>query len=92
MANDQPPPQPEPGQAPPEAQPLAVPTTNIDYGAFNTIALIASYKTRFAVPALIRDTFFSQKEFIDSEIVRIDSKLGGRGLAPFILPLENRTC
>ncbi len=77
-------------QSPPAPEALAVPTTNIDYGAFNTIALIASYKTRYAVPALIRDTFFSQKEFIDSEIVRIDSKLGGRGLAPFILPLENQ--
>jgi len=86
MANDQPAAEP----TAPEVQPLAPVTTSVDYGAFNTISLIASYKTRYAVPALIRDTFFSQKEFLDSEVVRIDSKLGGRRLAPFVLPLENQ--
>jgi major capsid protein E len=69
---------------------MAVATSSIDYGQFNTIALIDSFIHRFPVPALIRDTFFSEKQFIDSEIVRIDSKLGGRQLAPFILPLENQ--
>jgi Phage major capsid protein E len=64
--------------------------TNVDYGAFSTIAIIESYKLRYAVPALIRDTFFATREYVDSEIVRIDSKLGGRGLAPFVLPLENQ--
>ncbi len=70
--------------------PQVVPTTNIDYGAFNTVAIIESYKTRYAVPALIRDTFFSAREYSDAEVVRIDSMLGGRGLAPFVLPLENQ--
>jgi len=74
----------------PEVQPLAPVTSTINYGAFNTIAIIESYKTRYAVPALIRDTFFSAREFSDAEVVRIDSKLGGRGLAPFVLPLENQ--
>jgi len=69
---------------------MAVVTTNIDYGSFSTIAIIESYKTRYAVPALIRDTFFQAREFTDAEVVRIDSKLGGRGLAPFVLPLENQ--
>jgi hypothetical protein len=64
--------------------------STIDYGLFNTVSIIESYKTRYAVPALIRDTFFATREFSDAETVRIDSKLGGRGLAPFILPLENQ--
>jgi hypothetical protein len=65
-------------------------TNTIDYGLFNTVTVIESWKYRYPVPAFIRDTFFSASEYIDSEIVRIDSKLGGRGLAPFILPLENQ--
>jgi Phage major capsid protein E len=64
--------------------------TNVDYGLFNTVTIIESYKIRYPVPALVRDTFFQTREFSDAEIVRIDSKLGGRGLAPFILPLENQ--
>lgn len=74
------------------ATPAAVPpsVTNVDYGMFNTVTIIESYRTRFAVPALIRDTFFAARQFSDAEVVRIDSQLGGRGLAPFILPLENQ--
>ena len=71
-------------------QPAAPVVTSIDYGMFNTVAIIESYQHRYVVPALIRDTFFAAREFSDAEIVRIDSKLGGKGLAPFILPLENQ--
>jgi hypothetical protein len=69
---------------------MPIQTSNVDYGAFTTIALIESYIQRIPVPSFIRDTFFAAREFSDSEIVRIDSKLGGRGLAPFVLPLENQ--
>lgn len=71
----------------PQAAPVA---STIDYGMFTTQAVIATYVRRFPVPALVRDMFFSQRDYSDSDIVRIDSKLGGRGLAPFVLPLENQ--
>jgi hypothetical protein len=77
-----------PAAAPaPHVGPVA---STIDYGMFTTQAVIETYIKRYPVPALIRDMFFSQKDYSDTDVVRIDSKLGGRGLAPFILPLENQ--
>lgn len=70
--------------------PIAAGDSFIDYGMFTTVSLIDSYTHRWPIPSLIRDTFFTGREFMDSEVVRIDSKLGGRQLAPFILPLENQ--
>lgn len=80
-----------PREGAPAPSPQAAPVVNtIDYGMFTTQSIIESYVKRYPVPALIRDMFFSRKEYIDAEVVRIDSKLGGRGLAPFVLPLENQ--
>jgi hypothetical protein len=59
-------------------------------GLLDTISLITSYEHRYVVPSFIRDTFFSAKEYSDSDVVRIDSRLGPRGLAPFVLPLEGQ--
>jgi hypothetical protein len=69
---------------------MAQATSSIDYGMFTTISIIDSWKVRYPVPALIRDTFFPVREFSDAEEVRIDSMLGGKQLAPFVLPLENQ--
>jgi Phage major capsid protein E len=82
---------PQGGPAPTQAAPRVGPdATVVDYGAFNTITLIESYEIRYPVPSFIRDTYFGTTEFIDADSVRIDSSLGGRGLAPFILPLEGQ--
>jgi hypothetical protein len=83
MANEQ-------DKPPPAVTPATVPTTNVNYGSFSTIALIEAYKIRYAVPAFIRDTFFAARDYAQADVVRIDSMLGRRGLAPFILPLEGQ--
>lgn len=69
---------------------MAVMTSNADYGVFTTISLIDTYSKRWPVPSFMRDTFFGAKTYADSELVEIDSRLGGKLLAPFILPLENQ--
>src|SRR5271166_127184 len=63
---------------------------SIDLGEYDTISLIEAYKIRYVVPSFIRDTFFQAREFPMSDVVQIDTKRGGRSLAPFILDYEGQ--
>jgi Phage major capsid protein E len=63
---------------------------SIDLGEYDTISMIEAYKIRYAVPSFIRDTFFQGREYPDSDVVQIDTKRGGRALAPFILDYEGQ--
>jgi hypothetical protein len=67
-----------------------IPNVPLESGVFSTTAVIEGLRHRWAVPSFIRDTFFSQKEYIDADVVQVDTFRGGRGLAPFILPLEGQ--
>jgi hypothetical protein len=67
-----------------------VPNVPLETGVFSTTAVIEGFRQRFAVPSFIRDTFFGTKDFVDSDIVQADTYRGGKGLAPFILPLEGQ--
>jgi hypothetical protein len=73
----------------PEQQSI-VPNVPLETGLFSTTTVIEGLRQRFAVPSFIRDTFFSQKEYIASDVVQVDTYRGGKGLAPFILPLEGQ--
>ena len=74
----------------PEPNPLLIPNVGLETGVFNTLTVIEGVMQRWVVPSFIRDTFFGQREFIDSDVVQIDTYRGGRGLAPFVLPLEGQ--
>jgi Phage major capsid protein E len=53
-----------------------------------TAAVIATFQYRVPVPAFFRDNFFGSKVFTDAETVIVDTKKGGKRLAPAVLPLE----
>ena len=72
----------------PEQQIIA--NVGLETGVFNTVTVIEGMRQRWPVPSFMRDTFFSAKDFIDSDVVQVDTYKGGRGLAPFILPLEGQ--
>ena len=75
----------------PEAPaPQLIPNTGLETGVFSTLTVIEGVIQRWVVPSFIRDTFFGAREFIDSDVVQIDTYRGGRGLAPFVLPLEGQ--
>jgi Phage major capsid protein E len=63
---------------------------SIDLGEYDTISLIEAFKIRYAVPSFIRDTFFMGREYPMADVVQIDTKRGGRSLAPFILDYEGQ--
>lgn len=83
-----------PGAPVPEAGDPGAPTPysvmSIDLGEYDTISLIEAYKIRYVVPSFIRDTFFTGREYPTSDVVQIDTKRGGRSLAPFILDHEGQ--
>lgn len=90
-AQGEPPPSPPPGA--PEAGQLGqgiIPNPAMESGLFTTTSLIEGVRTRYAVPSLIRDTFFAGRDYVDAEVVQVDTYRGGRGLAPFVLPLEGQ--
>jgi hypothetical protein len=57
---------------------------------FTTVSLLEAITHRYPISRHIRDTFFSQREFADAHTVQLNVRKGGRGLAPFILPLEGQ--
>jgi hypothetical protein len=67
-----------------------VPQPNLEMGLFTTTTVLEGVRTRQAVPSFIRDTFFSARDFVASQAVQIDTYRGGKGLAPFVLPLEGQ--
>jgi hypothetical protein len=85
-SNDPPPPN-DPGD-PGAPTPFSV--MSIDLGEYDTISLIEAFKIRYAVPSFIRDMFFMGREYPTGDVVQIDTKRGGRNLAPFILDYEGQ--
>ena len=71
-----------------EATPYSV--LSIDLGEYDTISLIEAFKIRYVVPSFVRDMFFAGREYPTSDVVQIDTKRGGRSLAPFILDYEGQ--
>lgn len=72
-------------------EPLSIiPNVGIETGLFSTVAILEGIRTRQPVASFIRDTFFGGREFIDSDVIQVDTYRGGKGLAPFILPLEGQ--
>lgn len=67
-----------------------VPNVGLETGVFSTLTVIEGVRQRWVVPSFIRDQFFSARDYIDSDVVQVDTYKGGRGLAPFILPLEGQ--
>ena len=67
-----------------------IPQPALESGLYTTTTLIEGLRHRYTVPSFIRDTFFSGRDYIDSESVQVDTYLGGRSLAPFVLPLEGQ--
>lgn len=75
----------------PAADPFAIiPNVGLETGVFSTLTVIEGVRQRWVVPSFIRDQFFGAHDFIDSDVVQVDTYKGGRGLAPFILPLEGQ--
>src|SRR5512145_2168804 len=72
------------------AEPQIIPNVGLETGVFSTTTVIEGVRQRWVVPSFIRDTFFGERDFIDADVVQVDSSKGGRGLAPFILPLEGQ--
>ena len=72
------------------AEPQLIPNVGLETGVFSTTTVIEGVVQRWAVPSFLRDMFFNERDFIDSDVVQVDSMKGGRGLAPFILPLEGQ--
>lgn len=80
-----------PPASPPQADQLAIiPNVGLETGVFSTLTVIEGVRQRWVVPSFIRDQFFGAHDFIDSDVVQVDTYKGGRGLAPFILPLEGQ--
>ena len=67
-----------------------IPNVGIETGLFSTVSILEGIRYRQPVPSFIRDTFFSGRDYIDTDVVQVDTYRGGRGLAPFILPLEGQ--
>jgi Phage major capsid protein E len=74
----------------PEVYPQLVPNPAAETGVYTTTTLIEGLRYRFAVPSFLRDTFFAGRDYVNTDAVQIDTYRGGRGLAPFILPLEGQ--
>lgn len=67
-----------------------IPNVGIEMGLFTTTAVLEGIRIRKPVPSFIRDTFFPSKDFSDADAVQVDTYRGGKGLAPFVLPLEGQ--
>jgi hypothetical protein len=80
----------DPGDPGDPGAPTTYGVLNIDLGEYDTISLIEAFKIRYAVPAFIKDTFFMGREYPTGDVVQIDTKRGGRNLAPFILDYEGQ--
>ena len=78
------------GAGEPEPAPQLVPNPAAETGVYTTTTLIEGLRYRFAVPSFLRDTFFAGRDYVNTDAVQIDTYRGGRGLAPFILPLEGQ--
>lgn len=74
----------------PEAEPRIIPNLPLETGAFTTTALIEGLRFRYPVSSFLRDTFFSGREYSTADAVQINTYKGGRGLAPFVLPMEGQ--
>lgn len=77
------------GEGAPEPQAI-IPNVGIETGVFSTTTVLEGIIQRWPVPSFMRDTFFGAKDFIDTDVVQVDTYKGGKGLAPFILPLEGQ--
>jgi hypothetical protein len=69
---------------------MITPQPALEMGVFDTYSLIEGVITRYAVPSLIRDMFFSAKDYVSANVIQVDTYRGARGLAPFVLPLEGQ--
>jgi hypothetical protein len=74
----------------PEVEPQLIPNIAAETGVYTTTTLIEGLRYRYAVPSFLRDTFFAGRDYVNTDAVQIDTYRGGRGLAPFILPLEGQ--
>jgi Phage major capsid protein E len=72
------------------AEPQIVPNVPAETNVFSTTQLIEGIRIRYPVPSFIRDMFFSARDYVNSDVVQVDTYKGGRGLAPFVLPLEGQ--
>ena len=67
-----------------------IPNVGLETGVFSTLTVLEGVRQRWVVPSFIRDQYFGARDYIDSDVVQVDTYKGGRGLAPFILPLEGQ--
>jgi Phage major capsid protein E len=73
-----------------QPQPQLIPNIPAETGVYTTVTLIEGLRHRWAVPSFLRDMFFSARDYVDSNAVQVDTYIGGRALAPFVLPLEGQ--
>jgi Phage major capsid protein E len=78
------------GEQPPKIEPAIIPNVPAETGVFTTTALIEGLRFRYPVPSFLRDMFFAGRDYAEGEAVQINTYRGGRGLAPFVLPLEGQ--
>jgi Phage major capsid protein E len=71
-------------------EPQSLPASMDVMGTFSTIALIEGLRMRYAVPSFIRDTFFGTRSYEAADVIAVETYKGGKGLAPFVLPLEGQ--
>jgi hypothetical protein len=71
-------------------QEAIIPNPAIEMGLFTTTAILPGVIIRYPVPSFIRDMFFAGRDYVDSDAVQVDTFRGGKGLAPFVLPLEGQ--
>jgi hypothetical protein len=74
----------------PGVEPQIVPNVPVETGVFTSTALIEALRFRYPVPSFLRDTFFGGVEYSTADAVQINTYRGGRGLAPFVLPMEGQ--
>ena len=67
-----------------------VPNVPLETGVYSTTTVIEGLRHRYPVPSFLRDTFFGTKDYVDSDVVQADTYRGGKGLAPYVLPLEGQ--
>ena len=77
-------------QSEPEVAPRSLPAGLNISTTFTTIALIEGFRQRLPAPSFIRDTFFGVRSFEAADVICVETFRGGRGLAPFVLPLEGQ--
>jgi hypothetical protein len=70
------------GEIVPRPEQQIIPNPAIETGIFTTVTLIDGLRFRYPVPSFLRDTFFSAREYVDTDAVQVDTYRGGRSLAP----------